>query len=211
MTRDDRSAFHLPVIGPDYSEAEAFLDVMHPDEKLFFQTVPRNGTNFKAKAFHGYLDELWDDLVEWNGRGSDVYCMVNQGTGKGRSNYSVTAITSFFVSVHDAPVERLEGVPIKPHVIVITGPSSWQAHWRVLPVPVTHSNRFQTADLFRRVQTALAMNVGGQLNLTDLARCAHVPGFFTYKNEPYQVKLAQHLNPSHSDPTPELNSAFPMT
>lgn len=85
-----------PVIGPDYSAAKEFLDIMHEGEKVCFQTVPRNGANFKGKAFHGYLDELWDELVEFNLRGADVYCMINLSDGKGRSNNSVTAITSFF-------------------------------------------------------------------------------------------------------------------
>ena len=195
----------LPVIGPDYSAAKEFLDIMHPDEKVCFQTVPRNGLHFRGKAFHGYLNELWDELVAWNLRGADVYCMVNQSNS--RSNNAVTAITSFFVSVHGAPVDRVAALPIKPHVIVITGPSSWQAHWRIQPVPVTHSNRPQVAELFRRVQTALAMKVGGYPNLTDLARCAHVPGFFTYKDEPYQVGLRS----TSVDPFSDLLSVAPVS
>ncbi len=207
ITRAEPAEALLPVIGPDYSAAKTFLDIMHPGEKVSFQTVPRNGSHCRGKALYGYLDDLWDDLVAWNLRGADVYCMVNQGNGKSRSNSSVIAITSFFASVHDAPVDRVAAVPIKPHVIVMTGPNSWQAHWKVQPVPVTYPNRPQVAELFRRVQTALAMKVGGYPNLTDLARCAHVPGFFTYKDEPYQVGLRS----TSVDPFSDLLSVAPVS
>ena len=143
ITAADFTDTQLPVIGPDFLAAKTFLDILHPHEKLCFQAVPRTGTGLKPKFFYGYLDDLWDSLVHFNMRGADIYCMVNQYNGRHRSNHSITAITSFFVSVHNAPVDRVAAMPIKPHVIVMTGPNSWQAHWRVQRMPVTQSNRGQ--------------------------------------------------------------------
>jgi hypothetical protein len=174
---------------PDYAQAKTFLDLMHPWEKSTFQTVPRDGADIKAKVLYGHLDELWTELVDWNLRGANIYCMVNQGNGRGRSLCSVTAITSFFVSVRNAPVERVTSLQVKPHVIVATGVESYQAHWKVQPTPVTDSNRARCAEEFRRIQIALAQKVGGDPTLTDLARVADVPGFLSYKRGPFQVGL----------------------
>lgn len=204
---NDRISRHLPTIGLDYEAAKSFLDNLHAGEILTFQMVPGADCDLKAKIVHGYLDDLWDQLVDWNLKGADIYCMVNRGDGKGRKAWNVTALTAFFVSTHDQPIERIISLPVRPHIIVQIGPASFQAYWKVVPDPITKGNRWQKAEIFRQVQSHLAATVGGDPNLTDLARVTHVPGFFTYKRKPYQVGLSANLG--SDDFISEFNTIFP--
>ena len=186
------SRSRLPGAGPNYSVAKAFFDVLRPGEELTFQTV-FPGKHPRGRILHGFLDDLWADLADYNLRGANIYFMINRGDGKGRKVTNVTAIAGFFISVPGAskiPVTRLDELPIgKPHVIVQSSKDSLQAHWKIKPLAVTPQNRCGLAEVFRRIQIELAQRVGGDVNLTDLTRCAHVPGFLTYKNGEHQVRF----------------------
>lgn len=184
------SRSRLPGAGPSYSVAKEFFDVLRPGEELTFQTV-LPGKYPSGRILHGFLDDLWEDLADYNRRGANIYFMINRGDGNGRKVTNVTAIAGFFISIPDTsriPITRFDQLPIgKPHVIVQSSKDSLQAHWKIKPLAVTAQNRYRLAELFRKIQIELAQRVGGDVTLTDLTRCAHVPGFLTYKNGEHRV------------------------
>lgn len=163
-------------------DAERFLTLLAPGERITFQTFPESGKHRRGltRVLHGTLAEHASTLASLNARGAGVYWMVNAGDGAGRKAENVQRVRALFVDLDGAPLEPVRAAPLAPHCIVETSPGRWHAYWRIADC--------QLED-FRPLQKALAKRFSADAKVCDLPRVMRLPGFDHRKRAPYRSHL----------------------
>jgi len=193
MTATSIDAFATSI---NYEEAKKFIDSLYgTDAPVTFQTFDNSGQHqAEPQVLHGALQQHWKHLVAMNFKGLGVYTLVNAGDGRGRKTENITAITSVFLDLDNAPLEPVLSCPLKPHVILQTRPDRFQVRWRIEPMPVTPANRESARRVYYGVQRGLASYFDGDPANVDLARVARIPGFYNRKGTPFLIRTIE-LNP----------------
>jgi hypothetical protein len=163
-------------------DAERFLALLAPGERVTFQTFDESGMRRGqlSRVLHGTLAEHAGTLTQLNARGAGVYWMVSAGDGNGRKASNVQRVRALFVDLDGAPLQPVRAAPLQPHCVVETSPGRWHAYWRVADCPL--------AD-FRLLQKALIEQFNADTKPIDLPRVMRLPGFDHRKREPYRSHL----------------------
>ena len=164
-------------------DAQRFLDVLAPGERVTFQTF---GDSDSRKALiqilHGTLSEHADKLAELNARGAGVFWMANAGDLKGRKASNVLRVRAAFVDLDGSLLQPVQSAPLAPHCTVETSPRRWHAYWRIADCPL--------AD-FAPLQKALAARFNGDAKVCDLPRVMRLPGFDHRKRAPFRTRIVE--------------------
>lgn len=180
----------------NYEEASKFIDCLYQtNANLTFQTFDNSAQHqAEPQVLHGTLQQHWDRFVAVNLKGLGIYALVNAGDGRGRKTENITAITSVFLDLDNAPLEPVVSCPLKPHAILQTSPERFQVRWRIEPIPVTPRNLESARRVYYGVQRGIANYFDGDPANVDLARVARIPGLFNCKNTPFLIRTVE-LNP----------------
>ena len=182
---------------PDLREAERFLDLIAPGERVTFQTFDeddrrKKARNEAAKAAgrkprdplalwkHGTLAEHAELLGGFNARAAGVFWMVNAGNGRGRNEPSVQRVRALFVDLDGSPLEPIHAASLPPHCIIESSAGRWHAYWRIADCPL---------DRFKPLQQALAARFAADVKVCDLPRVMRLPGFDHRKGEPFRSRI----------------------
>ncbi len=179
----------MSILSPDQAMAQAFLDILGPNEQFTFQTFDDNADRKEpslARVFHGSLQQHFATLARLQQRGAGVYVMVNRGDGvihpgakSCRTHANVTAIRSLFVDLDGAPLEPVLQ-SLSPDMVVLSSPGRWHAYWLTNDCPIAE---------FGPRQQQIAEKFRGDPKVFDLPRVMRLPGFFHQKKEPYMTQM----------------------
>lgn len=164
----------------DFEEAARFLAVF--GEAITFQIFAANKDDVKAKGlypkhFHGTFEQYKSALADCNKRGYDIFFMVNEGDGKGRSDENVIRVRAVYVDLDGSPLEPVLACSLKPHIIVNTSPGRYHAFWLVSDMAISD---------FTPVQKAIIQRFNGDKSIKDPCRVMRIPGFYHQKKEPFR-------------------------
>lgn len=165
------------------NETKHFLRLLDPKSDSFTFQVFDDGPDKKkllAKTLNGSLDQLADQLNDYQKRGAGVFVTVNKTDGQARKAENIVAVRAVFIDLDGPPLGSVLNATLKPHILVESSPGKWHAYWLVDDCPI---------DRFRAVQRCLAEKFDGDKVVTDLSRVMRLPGFLHLKGKPYQTKL----------------------
>ena len=111
-------------------------------------------------------------LTNLNRQGLDIFITLNKSDGLGISSQNINGITALFADLDGAPLANIESFPFEPTIINETSPGKYHAIYKVEGLPKSE---------FARCQRAIAVAIGSDQSVNDLARVIRVPGFFIIK------------------------------
>lgn len=164
------------------NEAVDFLTALAGDSLVTFQTFDDSPAKQKSlsRIQQGVIASREESLRKLNERGAGVYCMVNQGDGKGRKTENVRSVRALFVDLDGSPLEPVLKAPIKPHITCESSPGRFHAYWLVNNFPL---------DDFKHFQHHLAGMYNADPKVCDLPRVMRLPGFLHCKDDPVMSRL----------------------
>lgn len=155
------------------SAAASFFLEMAEGERITFQIIPEGGSTVKPQIFFDYPDNLFATLSKANKARCGIFWQVNESKNGKRSNDSVTRARAFFVDLDGTPISGIITHSTPPHIVVESSPGRYHAYWKVKGVPL---------EQFSKYQKKLALALGGDPVVSDLARVMRVPGFAHWKS-----------------------------
>jgi hypothetical protein len=190
-----------PALSPDRTGAEEFLRILAPESEQFTfqtftdskQTRERYKRDPLARVLHGTLSQLWNVLVDCSAAGAGVYVTVNETNLRGRAASDVVRVRAYFVDLDGAPIDNLNRLSLKPHMVAETSPGKFHAYWLIESAAL---------DGFKATQKRLAALMGGDETVCDLPRVMRLPGFPHQKepNNPFLVQILERASlPAYSD------------
>lgn len=175
---------------PAYLVAKQFLEALAPTGIITFQTLVQNesvknkmssGFARMNKIIHGTFLDNATYLGLQNGKGAEVFVMVNQGNGKGRKVENVLSIRALFVDLDGSPLDPVLKAKIPPSITVESSSGRYHAYWLVRDMPI---------DEFKPAQQALAKMFDGDPAVCDPPRLMRLPGYYHRKTDtPFLSRL----------------------
>ena len=174
-----------PNLGPDYSQAEQFLQWLAPNAAyITFQTFDDNKARKDpglTRIFHAPFDKVKTVLAELNAQGAGVFYSVNATDGKGRKASNITGIRAIWQDDDDG----FQGnYPLAPSVTIQTSPNKFQRLWLVKGdmTPTQHKD----------LMSVMVRDYGADNNARDIARLLRLPGFYHMKTQtPFLVHIVE--------------------
>lgn len=176
-------------------QVSSFLSAFS-DDRILFQTFKDGGTVDTALTaiFGASVNKLpLEKLETLNQQGAGIFFTVNETKGNKRQEAEVTAIRAFFVDM-DGKEPDAEGLATLPEPsIVVQSKNGKHLYW-LLQEPIKVVDTAEAKKLFKSYQQALATLLGGDLKVSDLARCMRVPGFNHMKeaSDPVMVTVLEN-------------------
>jgi putative DNA primase/helicase len=131
------------------------------------------------KNFDGRLDDVIEEIRDYQSRGYGVFLVVNDG---GHSDADITRVRALFIDADDKPLPR--EFHVEPDFLVVRDLTHWHAYWRVDDCPV---------DQFADAQRRLIAHYGTDRAVKNLSRVMRAPGTIHLKDPltPTLVELVQ--------------------
>jgi len=132
----------------------------------------------------GTLAEYAKKLVRLNKGHVGIFFGVNANDGQGFRSENIVSACCLFVDLDGTPLDNLQRLKLPPHVIIQTSPGKWHAYWFVDDLPIQQ---------FKALQKRMAVLIGSDPNVCDLARIMRLPGFFHQKDpdKPFLVRIVE--------------------
>lgn len=186
-------------ISTDLAVASQFIEALtgKRDTPVTFQTFIETKAKSKggsfAKITHGSIAEEGGGLSKWNDLGAGIFVVVNETDLKGRAKENVVRVRALFMDFDDAnaaPLQKIQQMAIKPHIVTESSEGKYHAYWRVADC--------QLSD-FSKLQKALAAEYGSDPVVTDLPRLMRLPGFYHRKGKKFLSRIVEILDtPTYS-------------
>ena len=173
----------------DKNQAAAFIEALtgNPNTVCDFRAIHETDRSVPAIPRRGTLDEYWQELCDWNGRGYGVYITINETDGHGRDNANVTRFRAHMVDLDNFDATQQFGLArtwsIPPAFGVNTSPNKYHVYWRL--------DGASQAGQWETVQRKLVTQFNGDATVIDPARIMRLPGTMHRKAEPFPVVMWQ--------------------
>lgn len=198
---------------PNMQIADEFLRLLDPSLTFTFQTfddvqtlniegkkVTRKDPSLTKVYLNRSLDEeLKQEFIDLNSRGSGVFVAVNSCDGNGRREENVVGARAFFADKDDGAFGEL---PLEPSILVQTSRGQ-HAYW-LLDREVTDLKKWKS------LQKKLIMLLGADRAVSNPASVMRVPGFLHQKNveSPFLVQVISKSNKRYS--VEDIEKLFPV-
>ena len=179
--------FNLTAPSDDVDQAQIFTKTLHGDvTELNWRCIQLGGQ--RVERLIGDLVSQRATLTNLNRQGLDIFITLNKSDGLGISSQNINGITALFADLDGAPLANIESFPFEPTIINETSPGKYHAIYKVEGLPKSE---------FARCQRAIAVAIGSDQSVNDLARVIRVPGFFHNKiqAEPFLSRMV-HFSPN---------------
>lgn len=172
---------------PDLTMAKRFLTILsegsEPEEDFTFQIFPDRKdmvSGSHADVMHGSFSDVEERLTAANRNGCGVFVTVNRTDGKGRKAENIIGVRALFVDLDGAPLQPVLDAVLSPHMIIQTSPGRFHAYWIVGNIACNE---------FTSIQKKIALQFEGDRAVADRSRVMRLPGFFHFKDAPYQSMI----------------------
>lgn len=164
-----------------------FLNILNRDT-FNFRALPdspeakENNPSATVSIHSGTFNTHALALKQMNDKGCGVFVQINGSDGNGSRAANITKAECFFIDLDGPPLENIDRLGLKPHMIVNSSPNKWHAYWVVDDIPL---------EQFVSVQKRLAALMDSDQRITDLPRIMRLPGFLHMKdpNNPFLVSI----------------------
>gem|GEM_PF-2463770 len=168
----------------DSKMAIGFKKAIHGSNETYFLAFPTKNGGGHAVSFFGKLTpENIEKIFRYNTSKYEIAMQINSSVSEARGSEYITKVNALFVDIDsgDYDVEKLKALSVKPHFIVATSPSRCHVYWLIDGCVV---------EKFSKHQKALAVLLGGDEKVCDLARLMRLPGTINWKHEkPFLCKI----------------------
>jgi len=155
-----------------------------PDTVMDWRVINDRDKGAWAVNLRGSIDQVWQQLCDYNQKGWGIFVNVNAMDGQGSELTNVHFIRTHVVDLDDsltsvANYQRAIASPLPPHFVVQTSPNKFHLYWLVEP--------YQGNDFYTTQQRKLNQVYDGDRKIVDATRVLRVPGFYHCKGEPMLV------------------------
>lgn len=154
------------------------------DTVMDWRCIHDQRKDLPAHNFRGSIDQVWDTLTDYNGRGYGIFACINAMDGQGRELANVAYIRAQVVDM-DNPLSSAanyqRAVAAGASFAVQSSAGKYHVYFRVHPYV---GNEFYTLH-----QRKLAQFYDGDPVIIDPTRVMRVPGFMHQKGEPQPVMI----------------------
>lgn len=172
---------------PDTRHTTAFLSMLAGVDAVYdFRALHDVDHGRQGIALRGAWAQHAAELERLNGQGYGIHIMINPTDGVGRQVSNVVACRAQLLDLDgidaDQQLARVLACPTPPHAIVRTSPGKYQLWWKV----TEHADKQLYVDNQRRLIGAF----NGDVQFTDVAHTARLPGYYHAKGAPSLVTVA---------------------
>lgn len=197
----------------DLQQAFRFIELLTGSADTAVTWHPIDGDRARGKQhreLHGSLKELEGQLQRMNREGFGIFCMVNEGDGRGRKAANVISVRCVFVDCdkpESNPLELIAESNFDFDFLVESSAGKYHGYRRVSGFPLD-------ASLFKGAQLSLCDAVEGDGVINDLPRIMRVPGFVHMKvkdgvtGSPFVTRIHSVNDAERVTPWPDLMAEY---
>lgn len=144
-----------------------------------------------AHTLRGSINDVYNQLVQYNQNGWGVFVAINALDGNGRELKNVQHIRTHVADLDDTLTsnqnyQKAINSALPPHFAVQTSPNKYHLYWLVEP--------YTGCDFFTQQQRKICQYYQADKHVIDATRVLRVPGFYHNKELPVPVTCWQLYN-----------------